>query len=164
MSLQAGRPVPGPLSGLGLSIVAAVVAIDQASKHMAEAMLEIGRYIDVLPILALYRVHNTGVAFSMGNDLGSLLLVVGTALITLFVLYLWSTAKEGGRLVTTGFALIAGGAVGNLIDRVLFGHVIDFLYLHIGERGLFVFNLADVALTIGPVLLGWFYIFGGRKG
>ena len=155
--------VPGPLSAFGLSIVAVVLVVDQASKFVAERTLDFGRTIDLLPILSLLRVHNTGVAFSLGNDLGSLVLVAGTALITLFVLYLWRTAQDGGRLVAAGFALILGGALGNLIDRIRFGHVVDFLYLHFGARGFFVFNLADVALTLGPILLGWFYLLGGRK-
>lgn len=155
--------VPRPLSAFGLSIVIAVLLLDQASKFAAERWLEAGRFIDVLPILALFRVHNTGVAFSFGNDLGSLVLVLGTALITVFVLYLWHSAKDGGRLVGAGFALITGGALGNLVDRVRLGHVIDFLYLHIGERGFFVFNLADTALTIGPVLLAWYYLLGNRR-
>jgi signal peptidase II len=155
--------VPGPISAFGLSIVGAVLVLDQASKFIADQTLEFGRYIDLLPILALLRVNNTGVAFSVGHGLGSLVLVAATAVITLFVFYLWHSAKEGGRLVAAGFALIIGGALGNLIDRVRLGHVVDFLYLHIGDRGFFVFNLADVALTIGPVLLAWFYLLGGRK-
>jgi len=117
-----------------------------------------------LPILALYRVHNTGVAFSFAHGFDSLLLVGGTALITLVVLWLWATARDGGRLVAIGFALITGGAIGNLIDRIRFGHVVDFLYLHLGDRGLFVFNLADVALTIGPILLAWHYPIGEKRG
>ncbi|SHG96496.1 signal peptidase II [Kaistia soli DSM 19436] len=156
------RP-PGPLSRLGLSIVAVVVVIDQLSKAVAEAKLAYQQFIELLPILALYRVHNTGIAFSLGHGFDSLLLVGGTALITLVVLYLWSTAIEGGRIVAIGFALITGGAIGNLIDRIRFGYVVDFLYLHLGDRGLFVFNLADVALTIGPILLAWHYLLGGRK-
>ena len=160
---QAVPAVPGPLSALGLAIVAGVLVIDQASKLAAERLLAFGQQIDLLPILSLLRVHNTGVAFSLGNDMGSLALVGGTALITLLVLYLWHSARDGGALVAVGFALITGGALGNLVDRVRFGHVIDFLYLHLGERGLFVFNLADAALTIGPVLLAFYYLFGGRR-
>ncbi|HWJ73535.1 MAG TPA: signal peptidase II [Kaistia sp.] len=162
-SSAATRP-PGPLSRLGLSIVIAVIIIDQLSKAVAEAKLAYQQFIELLPILALFRVHNTGIAFSFAHGFDSLLIVGGTALITLVVLYLWSTASEGGRIVAVGFALIAGGAIGNLIDRVRFGYVVDFLYLHLGARGLFVFNLADVALTIGPILLGWYYLIGSRKG
>ncbi|MCX5496323.1 signal peptidase II [Kaistia dalseonensis] len=161
-SPAAGR-VPGPLSRLGLGLVGFVVILDQITKQIAEAKLGYQEYIDILPILALYRVHNTGIAFSFAHGFDSLILVVGTAIVTLIVLYLWKSATEGGTLVAVGFALIVGGAVGNLIDRAIHGYVIDFLYLHIGGRGFFVFNLADVALTIGPVLLAWFYLFVQKK-
>jgi len=160
---ETGLRPPGPLSALGLAIIAAVVVIDQITKAIAEARLDYQHGIELLPILALYRVHNTGVAFSFAHGFDSLLLVGGTALITLVVLWLWATARDGGRLVAIGFALITGGAIGNLIDRVRFGHVVDFLYLHLGDRGLFVFNLADVALTIGPILLAWHYLIGEKK-
>jgi signal peptidase II len=156
------RAVPGPLSALGIGVVLAVVIIDQLAKQIAEAKLDYQQFIDILPILALYRVHNTGIAFSFAHGFDSLFLVGGTAIVTLLVLYLWKNATEGGWLVGLGFALIVGGALGNLIDRAIYGHVIDFLYLHVGGRGFFVFNLADVALTIGPILLAWFYLFGKK--
>ena len=159
----ATRP-PGPLSLFGLSIVVVTLALDQIAKLVAEASLDYQQPIPLLPILSLLRVHNTGIAFSVGHGLDSLVLVLGTAVITVGVFYLWAVAKDGGRLVATGFALIAGGALGNLVDRVRFGHVVDFLYLHLGDRGFFVFNIADVALTLGPVLLIWHYLIGeGRR-
>jgi signal peptidase II len=151
-----GRP-DGPLTPLGLAIVAAVVAIDQVSKLVAEARLPLGQAIDLLPILTLYRVHNTGIAFSLlaGTGVG---LIVLTLVITIAVIVIWARSHDGGRLATIGFALILGGALGNLIDRLRFGHVIDFLLLHFGERTLFVFNLADAALTLGPVVLILLYL------
>ena len=103
--------------------------------------------IDLLPILSLYRVHNPGIAFSFLADFGGLPLIVITVAITVVVLVFWRTAKDGGRWATVGYALIIGGALGNLVDRILHGHVVDFLLLHIGDRTLFVFNLADAALT-----------------
>lgn len=157
------RP-PGPFSLLGLSIVATVLAIDQTAKAISESRLDYQQLIDLLPVLSLFHVHNTGVAFSFARGLDSLVLVGGTGVITLAVLWLWASAKDGGRLVGAGFALITGGALGNLIDRIRLGYVEDYLYLHIGSRGLFVFNLADVALTLGPILLAWHYLVGGRKG
>ena len=69
------------------------------------------------------------------------------------MLVLWSRARDGGRLAAIGFALIVGGAIGNLIDRLRLGHVVDFLLLHLGDWTLFVFNLADAALTLGPIVL-----------
>lgn len=154
------RP-PGPLSRFGLAIIIAVVALDQIAKLIAEAHLDEGQPIALLPILSLLRVYNTGIAFSLGHGFDSLILVAGTAVITLGVFYVWMTAREGGYLVAAGFALVAGGALGNLIDRVRLGHVVDFLYFHLGDRGFFIFNIADVALTLGPILLGWHYLLGG---
>ena len=156
------RP-PGPLSWLGLAVIAATVAIDQASKQWAEANLPAGDAIDVLPVLTLYRVHNPGIAFSFLADFGGLPLIVITVAVMAIVLVFWATARDGGRWAAAGYALIIGGALGNLIDRVLYGHVVDFLLLHVGDRTLFVFNLADTALTLGPAILIAVYLFAGRR-
>lgn len=156
-----GRPA-GPLSVLGLSIVIAVVAIDQIAKLVAEARLPLGEAIDVLPILTLYRVHNTGIAFSFlaGSGIG---LVFLTLAITVIVILFWVRSPDGGRLAAIGFALILGGALGNVIDRLRLGYVIDFLLLHFGDRTLFVFNLADAALSLGPVLLLVVYLWPDKS-
>ena len=156
------RP-PGPLSWLGLAVIAATVAIDQVSKQWAEANLAAGDAIDVLPVLTLYRVHNPGIAFSFLADFGGLPLIVITVAVMAIVLVFWATARDGGRWAAAGYALIIGGALGNLIDRVLYGHVVDFLLLHVGDRTLFVFNLADTALTLGPAILIAVYLFAGRR-
>lgn len=157
--------IPGPFSALGLSVVAVTIVIDQLSKWIADANLAYQQLVEMLPFLALFRINNTGIAFSFGHGSDSLILIGLTAVVTLAVLYVWRGSTEGGRLAATGFALITGGALGNLIDRVIHGHVIDFLFLHWGDRGFFVFNLADVALTVGPILLAWVYLFqAGKKG
>lgn len=143
----------GPLSRLGLAVVALTIGADQASKAIAEDNLPFGVTFDLVPLLALHRVHNPGIAFSFLAGFGPWPLIVLTAAITVLVLGIWSRSDEGGRWATVGYALIVGGAVGNLIDRVLYGYVIDFLLLHVGNTTLFVFNLADAALTIGPAIL-----------
>ena len=71
--------------------------------------------------------------------------------------------QEGGRLAAVGFGFILGGALGNLIDRVRRGHVVDFLRLHLGDRTLFIFNLADAAFTLGPVTLILVYYWPPRR-
>jgi signal peptidase II len=142
-----------PLSILGLGVIGGVLALDQITKAIAETHLALGEPIDLLPILTLNRVHNTGIAFSLLSGFGSLGLIVLTLAITVIVIGFWQRATDGGRLAAVGYALIIGGALGNLIDRLAEGHVVDFLMLHFGERVLFVFNTADVALTLGPVLL-----------
>jgi signal peptidase II len=158
--------IPGPLSALGLAVMALTILVDQLSKWVADANLVYQQGIELVPgFLALYRVNNTGIAFSLGNSADSLVLIILTAIVTGVVFWVWRGSTEGGRTAATGFALIAGGAIGNLIDRIWHGHVIDFLYLHWNERGFFVFNLADVALTLGPILLAWVYLLQpGKKG
>jgi signal peptidase II len=85
-------------------------------------------------------------------------LIALTVVIALGVVGFWVRATDGGRPAAIGFALILGGAIGNLADRVRLGSVVDFLYLHLGNRPLFVFNLADAALTLGPLLLILVYL------
>ena len=150
---------PGPLSLLGLSVIAITVAIDQGTKALAESSLPIGERIDVMPVLALYRVHNPGIAFSFLTGFGGFGLALLPFAITVVVLGLWLRSTEGGRTVAIAFALIVGGAIGNLIDRFRYGHVIDFLLLHIGSWTLFVFNVADAALTVGPFVLVVTYLW-----
>jgi signal peptidase II len=150
---QASPRPPGPLSPVGLVIVIGVLILDQLAKLAAEHWLALGEAIDVLPILALYRTYNTGIAFSLFAGFGATGLIVGTLAITVLVAIFWARSRDGGMAAALGFALIVGGALGNLIDRLVHGHVIDFLLLHFGSRTLFVFNLADVALTFGPLIL-----------
>lgn len=156
------RRIAGPLSWIGLSVIAAVLIVDQATKAIAETSLPFGTTIDVLPFLALHRVYNPGIAFSFLAGLGDWGLIVITLAVTVAVIVIWWRATEGGRLAAAAYALIVGGAIGNLIDRVIHGHVIDFLLLHFGTWTLFVFNVADAALTLGPALLIIVYLWPGR--
>jgi signal peptidase II len=157
---RTGKP-EGPLTFFGAAIVIATVAVDQVAKLVAVAQLPIGSPVELLPILTLYRVENTGIAFSFLSG-GGLPLMALTLVIAAVVVGFWVRANDGGKIAAAGFALIVGGAVGNLIDRVRLGSVVDFLLLHFGERTLFVFNLADAALTIGPALLIVTYLFPAK--
>ena len=143
----------GPLSALGLGTIGLILVLDQAGKAIAEARLPLAEAVPVLPILDLYRVHNTGIAFSLLAGYGGLALIALTLAISVGVLIFWWRADEGGRLAAIGYGLIVGGALGNLVDRIFRGHVVDFLLLHLGDWTLFVFNLADAALTLGPIVL-----------
>lgn len=158
---RTGAP-PGPLAAYSLLLVAAVVAIDQITKLAAEAYLPLGEAIELLPILTLYRVHNTGIAFSFLAGAGPAALIALMIAVSVIVVVIWARSHDGGRLAATGYALILGGALGNLIDRLRFGHVVDFLLLHFGDRTLFVFNLADVVLTLGPILLLVTFVFPAK--
>lgn len=155
------RP-PGPLSPIGLWVALAVVVVDQLAKLWAVSSLAPGEPVDVLPILTLYRVENTGIAFSILAGSGWILTAF-TIAITVGVIAFWAKSREGGWLAAVGFAAILGGAIGNLIDRLRLGHVVDFLLLHFGDRALFVFNPADAALTVGPILLFLVYLWPVKR-
>ncbi|MGD9738855.1 MAG: signal peptidase II [Bauldia sp.] len=149
---------PGPASRTGIIIIASVLIADQIAKWVAQAALDWNTPIDVLPFLGLYLTTNPGIAFSFLRGSNTALLLGAVVVITLLVLFFWARARDGGRLAALGFGLIVGGAVGNIVDRIIYGHVIDFLRLFLGDRTFFVFNLADVALTFGPIILVLAYL------
>jgi signal peptidase II len=109
--------------------------------------------IEVLPFLALFRTYNTGVAFSMFASIGDVGLIAISAAVILFVLYLAARTSADQIIARTGFALIIGGAIGNIIDRALLGHVIDYVLFHTPVWSFAVFNLADALITVGAVLV-----------
>jgi signal peptidase II len=137
------------------------VALDQWIKYMVETRLLLHEQVDVLPFLALYRTYNTGIAFSMLSSFGDTGLIVVSLAVIAFVLYLASRSAGDQWLARVGFALIVGGAIGNLIDRAVYGHVIDYLLFHTPVWSFAVFNLADAFITVGAVavlleeFLGW---------
>ncbi len=142
-------------------LVAMVIALDQLIKFLVETRLVMHEQVDVLPFIALFRTYNTGVAFSMFSSFGDTGLIVVSLAVIAFVLYLASRAPSDQPLARFGFALIIGGALGNLVDRALHGHVIDYILFHTPVWSFAVFNLADAFITIGAILvvadefLGW---------
>lgn len=142
-------------------VVIIAVLIDQGVKFLVETRMGYGQQIDLLPFLALFRTHNEGIAFSMLAWLHDWGLVAITAAVILFVLYLWWTNPSERVLARYGFALVIGGAIGNLIDRVMHGYVVDYILFHLPTWSFAVFNLADTFITIGAALiileefLGW---------
>ena len=133
-----------------------VIVLDQATKYLAEALLVMHRPISVLPSLNLMLTYNTGAAFSFLADAGgwqrwfflSLGLIVSIGLVA----WLYRLKPEEKRLAAA-LALILGGAIGNLIDRVWLGQVIDFIQLYYGHWYWPAFNIADSAITLGATLL-----------
>jgi signal peptidase II len=136
-----------------LAVTALAVAADQWVKRLVEAHLPMQEKIDVLPFLALFRTYNTGVAFSMFASIGDVGLIVISTAVILFVLYLAARTSADQIIARTGFALIVGGAIGNIIDRALLGHVIDYVLFHTPVWSFAVFNLADALITVGAVLV-----------
>lgn len=142
-------------------LVAAAVTLDQWVKYLVETGLPFQEKVDLVPFLALYRTYNTGIAFSMFSSFGDTGLVVIAAFVVAFVLYLAARTPPGHVLTRIGFALIVGGALGNLFDRVTYGHVIDYILFHTPIWSFAIFNLADAFIAVGAVvvvldeLIGW---------
>lgn len=135
-----------------LGLVAVSAGLDQWSKRWVEANLALHERIDLLPVFALFRAHNDGIAFSMLTGGGAALIVLMLA-VGCFVSWLaWRTPAEQW-IARAGFALILGGAAGNLIDRAAYGHVIDYFLFHVGSWSFPVFNIADAFITVGAGLV-----------
>jgi len=133
------------------ALCAAVIVADQVAKAIVRAEIVIGEEIDVFGPLGLTHTRNTGVAFGLAGGTGAPLVIV--MLIALGVVaYLFAQdPRRPGMWVASG--LLAGGAVGNLIDRIRHGHVVDFLLFHAFGRHWPAFNVADSAIVCGAALL-----------
>jgi signal peptidase II len=139
-----------------LGVSAGVVVLDQISKHLVRDLLADGS-IRVTPFFDLVLILNPGAAFSFLSSAAGWQreLFIGIALgaSALIIYLLRKHARE--RVFCLGLGLILGGAIGNVIDRLLLGAVVDFLYFHLGEYYWPAFNIADSAITCGAGLLIW---------
>ena len=144
-------------------LVAVAVALDQWIKYLVETRLVLHEQVDILPFLALYRTYNTGIAFSMLSSFGDTGLIVVSLAVIAFVLYLASRSAGDQWLARIGFALIIGGAIGNLIDRAVYGHVIDYILFHTPVWSFAVFNLADAFISVGAATVLLEEFFGWRR-
>ena len=142
---------------LGYGLAVLLFLADQALKAVmiGPLALQAVQQIYLLPILNLTWVENYGVALGMfraGHDAERWILVGVTSVIAA-VVGVWIT-REKNRMDVLGLGLVLGGALGNIVDRVRFGYVVDFIDFHIGGfRPFLVFNLADAAITIGVLVL-----------
>lgn len=136
-----------------LAITAGATAVDYLVKRLVESRLEMHSIVDVMPFLALYRTHNTGIAFSMLDWLQGPWLVLMPIAIIALVVWLASRSRGDHIWARTGFALIIGGAIGNLIDRVSLGYVIDYILFYVGGWSFAIFNFADACISVGAALV-----------
>ena len=145
----------GATAWLWLSLV--VVLADQASKWWIVQRFELFQRVELLPVLGITRLHNTGAAFSILADAGGWQrwFFVGLAVLVSLVIMLWlrRLPRRGQSMLAAALALIIGGALGNVVDRVLHSYVVDFISLHYQEWYFPAFNVADSALTVGAVLM-----------
>ena len=138
-----------------LAIAALVVIADQVSKNAISSSLRLGEVREVTGFFNLVLAHNRGAAFSFLSDAGGWqrLLFIGIAVTATAFIVVMLARHSGERLFSAGLALILGGALGNLWDRIALGHVVDFLDFHALGWHFWAFNLADSAITVGAALL-----------
>ncbi|OWV69771.1 lipoprotein signal peptidase [Rhizobium sp. N122] len=136
---------PAPI----LFFIIVAVLLDQIVKIAVDHYLPLQEAVPVIPMLALYRTYNLGVAFSMLEGMDGWFIVGMRLIIVAFVAWLWYRTAKDRWLAHLGYALIIAGAIGNLVDRFAYGHVIDYILFHTESWSFAVFNLADSFITIG---------------
>lgn len=135
-----------------------LLIIDQATKLYFDGNFELYQSVSVLPsVLNFTLAYNEGAAFSLlANQAGwqKWFFVLLGGLVSAFLLYYLRQVPKVARLLSVGLALVLGGAVGNVIDRLLYGHVIDFIHVHYNEVWHYpIFNVADMGIVVGVGLM-----------
>ena len=142
------------LKWLWLSLLA--VILDQGSKLVIDSSMRLYQSIPVMPYFNLTYVHNTGAAFSFLSEAGGWQrwFFAGLAILISGVIAVWlARLKQHETLLAIALSLVLGGAIGNLIDRLAYGYVIDFLDVYYGNWHWPAFNIADSAITLGVILM-----------
>lgn len=140
-----------------LWLSAVIVVLDQWTKWLVTASFDLYERLELLPVLGLTRLHNTGAAFSFLSDAAGwqrwFFVVLGVAVSILLIVWLSRLPRRGRSWLAVALALVVGGAIGNIIDRVAHGHVVDFISVHYDRWFFPAFNVADSAITVGAVIL-----------
>ncbi|PRO65304.1 signal peptidase II [Alkalicoccus urumqiensis] len=134
-------------------IAAVIIGFDQLTKWLVVTQMEIGQSIPLITnILYLTSHRNEGAAFGILQGQQWLFYIV-TVVVVIFLIYLLQKNGEEGRLYKIALALVLGGAIGNFIDRVYMGAVVDFVDVYIGSYNYPIFNVADSALVVGVIMI-----------
>ena len=147
-----------------IAVACFVVIVDQITKALILYNLPLHHSISVIPgFFSLTHIHNPGGAFGfMANQSSGLINIffLFISLLAIFlIIYLYRNTPKTHPLLATGFTLIFGGAIGNMIDRIRFGEVVDFLDCYIGTLHWPAFNVADSAITVGIVIFIVHFLF-----
>ncbi|MBT8150321.1 MAG: lipoprotein signal peptidase [Gammaproteobacteria bacterium] len=144
----------------------ALVAIDQLSKYLVQANFELYERLPLLPLLDFTLVYNEGAAWSFLSDAGGwqrwLFTAISSVVSVVLVIWIARTAVNE-TLLCFALAAILGGAVGNLIDRVMLGKVVDFVLVYYKDWYFPAFNVADAAITVGAAAMLLDIFVGGEK-
>ncbi|MBI4849037.1 MAG: signal peptidase II [Nitrospirae bacterium] len=144
-----------------IAIIASLVAItDYITKKAVVAKLTLFDKIDVLPFLRIVHVENKGAAFGLFANLGNNIFMAISVIAIIAILVYVSRFAKGSEVFS--FSLILGGAIGNLLDRIATGKVVDFIDVYINKWHWPAFNVADSALTVGIILFIWSSLRSGK--
>ena len=135
-------------------LLLSLVLVDQFSKLWITKNLLPGESVNILPFLDLYLIFNTGIAFSFFDDGGSFgrwILVLLVLMVCLYLAYVLLN-EELSKYESIALVMILSGGIGNLIDRTLWGHVIDFIHFYYMNYSFYIFNFADTFITIGVMI------------
>ena len=138
-----------------ISISAIVVALDLYTKRLVQRAFEYGEHLTITSFFDLVRYHNEGAAFSFLADAGGWQkwFFSGVSMIAVVVITYLIKKHQNQKLFCFGLALVLGGAIGNLYDRLTLGYVVDFLSFHVNDWFWPAFNVADSAICVGVALL-----------
>jgi len=149
------------------SLTLLVILLDQMTKAFVESRFELFDAVRVLPFLEFTLLYNTGAAFSFLADASGwqrwFFIALGVLVSGAILFWMRQLDSRRHRLLAAGLALIMGGALGNVIDRVWHSHVIDFIHFHWKQWEFPAFNMADTSITIGAALLILDAILEGRR-
>lgn len=148
---------------VAIAFILVALALDHWIKYLVEAHLPFEQMVPVVPHLALYRTWNEGVAFSFLSGMNGWAIVLMRFAIIAFILWWWRSSDHPSPLSHLGFAMVIAGALGNIVDHFVYGHVVDYVLFHTETWSFAVFNLADSLITVGAVLVGFSELFFGRK-
>ena len=140
-----------------------LVFIDQISKYWILSFLELGESFNLLPFLDLTLIFNSGIAFGLLDNLGNLgswLLYLLVSGIIIYFTYL--TLKAESMTESLIMLLILSGGLGNVIDRTIYGYVVDFIHFNFNGYSFYVFNFADSLITVGAILYIWFFFIRNK--
>ena len=139
-----------------------MVVLDQISKILISSYLSLGESINLIPFLNFTLIHNTGIAFSFFDNGGLIsrwLLVMIVSGILAYLLFLMYKKMPKHRLELMALIFIVSGGLGNLVDRVFLGYVVDFIHVFYKDYSFYVFNMADSYITVGIILYFSYFLF-----
>lgn len=146
-----------------LTFIVLALLLDQWIKYTVEAVMPFEELQPVLPYFGLFRTWNEGVAFSFLSGVNGWLIVGMRLVIISFIIWWWRSSEHPSRFSHLGFTMVIAGAAGNIVDQFVYGHVVDYFLFYTQTWSFAVFNLADVFITTGAVVIGFCEIFLSGK-